>query len=227
MEHSLVREHLPLLNKVAHGTFQLIIEVNNETGESKHHLKMELPPEEAFESLAARLRPFTIGKESVYWAAVLDALENLLSKETLAEIVDIEGLRKYWMEVVEGSKVAQAYYVMTESGQLTDVQLADLWLNSDALHTQPIHSDVGKDLSLNERYRAAVRDLTLTTTANGNVRGSVRLQRTKSRRKREWVTGTPKSKTSKRTVPLPPWLAACRRSRTIRHPGTTTAALSH
>ena len=53
-----------------------------------------------------------------------------------------------------------------------------------------------------------VRDLVLTTTANGTTRGSVRVQRTKSRRKREWVTGTPKSKTSKRTVPLPPWLAA-------------------
>ena len=33
------------------------------------------------------------------------------------------------------------------------------------------------------------------------------MQRTKTRRKREWITGTPKSKTSKRTVPLPPWLA--------------------
>jgi integrase len=58
-----------------------------------------------------------------------------------------------------------------------------------------------------------VRDLTLTTGplgADGTpaYRGSVRVQRTKSRRKREWVTGTPKSKTSKRTVPLPPWLAA-------------------
>ena len=155
MEHSLVREHLPLLNKVARGTFDLIIEVNKKTGESKHRLRLELPPEEAFESLAARLRPFTIGKESVYWAAVLNALEKLLSKETLAEIVDIESLRGYWSEAVEGSKVAQAYYVMTESGQLTDVELANLWLNSDALHTQPIHSDVGKDLSLNERYQAA------------------------------------------------------------------------
>ncbi len=37
--------------------------------------------------------------------------------------------------------------------------------------------------------------------------GSVRVQGTKSRRKRERITGTPKSKTSKRTVPLPPWLA--------------------
>ena len=52
-----------------------------------------------------------------------------------------------------------------------------------------------------------VRDVTLTTGPDGNTRGSVRVQRTKSRRKREWITGTPKSKTSKRTVPLPPWLA--------------------
>ncbi len=58
-----------------------------------------------------------------------------------------------------------------------------------------------------------VRDVTLTTGPLGPdgtpaYKGSVRVQRTKSRRRREWVTGTPKSKTSKRTVPLPPWLAA-------------------
>jgi integrase len=52
-----------------------------------------------------------------------------------------------------------------------------------------------------------VRDVILTTGPDGNERGSIRVQRTKSRRKREWVTGTPKSKTSKRTVPLPGWLA--------------------
>ena len=52
-----------------------------------------------------------------------------------------------------------------------------------------------------------VRDVVLTAKPDGTVRASVRVQRTKSRRNREWVTGTPKSKTSKRTVPLPPWLA--------------------
>jgi integrase len=52
-----------------------------------------------------------------------------------------------------------------------------------------------------------VHDVVLTTTNDGTSKGSVRVQRTKYRRKREWVTGTPKSKTSKRTVPLPPWLA--------------------
>jgi integrase len=52
-----------------------------------------------------------------------------------------------------------------------------------------------------------VRDITLTTGPDGNVRGSVRVQRTKDRRAGPWVTGTPKSKRSRRTVPLPPWLA--------------------
>ena len=44
---------------------------------------------------------------------------------------------------------------MTESGKLSDVQLADLWLNSDSLHTQPIKSGVGNDLDITERYHAA------------------------------------------------------------------------
>jgi hypothetical protein len=100
--------------------------VNKETDEGTATLKMKLPPEEAFESFAARLRPFTTGKESVYWAAVLDALEKPLSKETLAEIVDIDSLREHWKRVVEGSNVTQAYSVMTEKGQMTDVQLADV-----------------------------------------------------------------------------------------------------
>jgi integrase len=52
-----------------------------------------------------------------------------------------------------------------------------------------------------------VRDLMLTTGPDGTMRGSIRVARTKTRRRREWVTGTPKSKTSRRTVPLPGWLA--------------------
>lgn len=36
---------------------------------------------------------------------------------------------------------------------------------------------------------------------------TVQIRRTKSRRDGEWVTGTPKSARSRRSVPLPPWLA--------------------
>ena len=66
----------------------------------------------------------------------------------------------------------------------------------------------GEDLLFAQVSGLEARDLTLTTGPDGSVRGSVRVERTKTRRHREWVTGTPKSKTSRRTVPLPPWLAA-------------------
>ena len=155
MAHSLVREHGQLLNDLGSGTVKVNIEVKKKTGEANHSMHMELPSEEAFESFAARVRPFLMSKEPVYWAVVLDALERLLSKETLAEIVDIEDLRTHWSKVVEGSQIAQAFYVVTEKGKLTDMQLANLWLNSDALHTQIIQSEVGKSLSLNQRYQAA------------------------------------------------------------------------
>lgn len=154
--HSLVQEHPDLLMRAAKGTFTVHVEWNQKTGDSKHWLQMKLPPEEQFESFAARIRPFTIGKEPVYWSAVLDALEKLLSKETLTELIDIQGLRARWRERVEGSTVAQAYYVMTENGTITDMKLADQWLNADALHAQLINSVIGKDLGLTERYRAAV-----------------------------------------------------------------------
>jgi hypothetical protein len=155
MAHSLVREHSTLLEDLASGTIQVHVEVNETTGETKHSFTMELPPEEAFESFAARLRPFTMRKEPVYWELVLDALGKLVSKETLAEVIDIEDLREHWKTVVEGKKMAQAFYAVTERGQMSDVELADLWLNSDALHTQLIESPVGKELSLDQRYRAA------------------------------------------------------------------------
>jgi hypothetical protein len=81
LAHSLVRDHLDLLSKAAQGTITVHVEWNHVTGEAKHRLQMKLPPEEEFESFAARLRPFVMRKESVYWAVVLDALEKLLSEE--------------------------------------------------------------------------------------------------------------------------------------------------
>jgi len=155
MSHSLVREHGQLLNDLGSGTVKVNIQVNKKTGEADTSMHMELPSEEAFESFAARVRPFLMSKEPVYWVVVLDALEALLSEETLAEVVDIEDLRAHWSNVVEGSQMAQAFYLVTEKGKLTDMQLANLWLYSDALHTQIIQSEVGNSVSLNQRYQAA------------------------------------------------------------------------
>jgi hypothetical protein len=46
-----------------------------------------------------------------------------------------------------------------------------------------------------------------TTGPNKPAACSVQVRRTKNRTGGEWVTGTPKSKRSRRSVPLPPWLA--------------------
>lgn len=56
-----------------------------------------------------------------------------------------------------------------------------------------------------------VGDLVFTTRPGSDsvpaVQCSVRVQRTKERKGGEWVTSTPKSKKSRRSVPLPSWLA--------------------
>jgi integrase len=68
-----------------------------------------------------------------------------------------------------------------------------------------------------------VRDLVITHNPHNPQSpsaptGVVRVQRTKSRLRREWVTGTPKSKASKRSVPLPGWLAGNMADYLAEHP---------
>jgi hypothetical protein len=146
---------MELLQEVADGTFTIRTIKDAETGEYEQRLLLELPPEEAFESFAARLRPFTIRDELVYWENVIDAIENLAPQEICDEVIDLEGLRAAFTGVTQGRQTAQAYSVITESGTLTDLQLAEIWLYSDALHAQVIKSAVGNDLGLDERYQAA------------------------------------------------------------------------
>jgi hypothetical protein len=155
MEHSLVREHMDLMNELASGTIRVSVQVNKATGEATRRIQIELPPEEAFESFAARLRPFTMRDEPIYWEVVIDALEKLLEKVILTELVDIDGLRDHWSNVLRGVKSTQAFYMQTKNGTMTDIQLANLWLNSDFLHAKPIHSAVGQDMTLDKRYQAA------------------------------------------------------------------------
>lgn len=89
----------------------------------------------------------------MFWVAVVleacgygDAVGVLVERDHLDAAPDIGAL---------GQSVAKAYPVIAENVQLTDLQLADIWLYSDALHAQLINSAVGNDLGLDERYRAA------------------------------------------------------------------------
>lgn len=93
MAHQLVRDHMDLLQKVADGTFKVKVIKNPETGDREQRFLLELPPEEALESFAARLRPFAMKDERVYWELVLDAIADLSPQELLDEVIDIDGLR--------------------------------------------------------------------------------------------------------------------------------------
>ncbi|MDO3637633.1 tyrosine-type recombinase/integrase [Mycolicibacterium arseniciresistens] len=68
-------------------------------------------------------------------------------------------------------------------------------------------------LRASENAGLEIRDLVFTTgptavrSGEPAIRCTVQVRRTKERRGGEWVVGTPKSKQSRRSVPLPPWLA--------------------
>ena len=66
-----------------------------------------------------------------------------------------------------------------------------------------------------------VGDLVFTPGPDG-PRSAVLVRRTKERKNGEWVTGTPKSKRSRRTVPLPPWLAERMADHLAGHPYADT-----
>lgn len=62
-------------------------------------------------------------------------------------------------------------------------------------------------LRASENTGLEIRDLEFRVV-RGQTRCTVHVRRTKTRKGGAWVTGTPKSKRSKRSVALPPWLAA-------------------
>jgi hypothetical protein len=134
MSHSLVREHGELMREVADGTMRVQIQLNTRTGEADHRIQMEFPPEEALESLAARLRPLILDSEDIHYSKVFDAIEDLVGADKLDEIVDVQWWRAFWSERVDGSLAAQAYYMTTDNGTVTDRRLMYSWLYSDLVH---------------------------------------------------------------------------------------------
>ncbi|MHC3004158.1 tyrosine-type recombinase/integrase [Gordonia sp. GN26] len=63
-----------------------------------------------------------------------------------------------------------------------------------------------------------IQDLEFTTSPGQPTRCTVSVRRTKDRKGGQWVTSTPKSRKSRRSVPLPPWLAERMRTYIADHP---------
>lgn len=133
-------------------------------------IRRELPDEESFESLVARLRPVLLKRESIHYGNVLKALKIVL-KEELDDRDDVDPVRAEvqrldvaWSHHDETNPSLLRYAIQrakkdgTESTlEVSDGQLALAWLYGDL-----VHADVkgkkfdGTLFPIKERYSAAV-----------------------------------------------------------------------
>lgn len=149
----------------------------HEQGSSDVHLDVsgavsvtrKLPEdEEAFESLAARVRPLMLNSESIHHAKVFAALEQLVERSpaaTVEHMATIGKLRGAWQAVeLQGSQI-QAYAVQSmrldgtdATPMVSDTQLAAGWLYADLVHADARGpKQEALRLPLRERYAAGVR----------------------------------------------------------------------
>lgn len=155
--HSLVQDRAELLRH-AEGSFSGTLDTSGNMT-----IVQELPDsEEAFESLAARLRPLTVAREPIYYERVLSALEPFASDEDHDRIKE---LRRAWTAAeIQGSQV-QAFALQQSkidgseaTDFVSDTQLAAAWLYADLVHAEAVGAKkAALDFPFAERYAAAVR----------------------------------------------------------------------
>lgn len=127
-----------------------------------------LPDEEAFESLAARVRPVLVKTESVHHEQVLDAIQAAIdaTDSDIPEglLVRLAGLQNEWPKFdLDSTQVLRFAVQSTKTDgsettpQVSDTQLAAAWLYGDLVHvdTRGNKSD-GQLFPVKERYSAAV-----------------------------------------------------------------------
>lgn len=128
-------------------------------------LHAELPPEEAFESLAARCRPFMMESDDLYLEKVLAALEVELQSSTehpdpkYAEV--LSNARSQWKQHNPKSGATLGFSMQRGSvdgalgAMIPDTKLADAWLYCDFGHGDTDVTERVGDHDLDDRYLAA------------------------------------------------------------------------
>ena len=147
--HSLLSDSQRFV-KWAHGSGQLT--VGDEGGE----IRFDVPPEEAFESLAARVRPLLLEDDGLHHRRVLAALGAFGRNDT--EVVrQREVLRGAWERATGSATIAFRIGQARDGAPLvSDVDLAHGWLYGDLVHAKPDVPQAVLDASLDQRYLAAV-----------------------------------------------------------------------
>lgn len=124
-------------------------------------LRSPLPDEVQFESLATRVRAFTLKKDRLYWPKALSALDRITGLEDLALRLSSRALRDEWTGATDRTSRTRAYRIGYRigaegdggKGRITDIDLAYAWLYQDVAHGDPVST--GR-FEVKERYRAAV-----------------------------------------------------------------------
>lgn len=166
-EHSLHTEDKSTLVKLASVPMSLTLYEDGKT-----QLVRTLPPEEAIESAAARVRPLILESEPVHYAKVLAALGYLvrdIQMPRVQELLDV--LKKEWKATHDGA-VVRAYSVETGGASVSDVELAYAWIYGDVVHADPLRIEKTDEHGVEERYKAAaplVAHLMINTISTLNL----------------------------------------------------------
>lgn len=124
-------------------------------------LRTRLPDEVQFESLATRVRAFSLASDRLHWVKALDALDRLTNMKDMTMRASSRDLRKEWTEATDRTSRTRAFwssYVAGKNGEagqgrLTDIDLAYAWLYQDVAHGDEVTTGY---FDVTERYRAAV-----------------------------------------------------------------------
>lgn len=161
--HSLPSEEPELLRRLASGEFKVQIAPDGTT--SMHHV---VPNEEAFESLASRLRPFDLDSESIHFPKVIKRLQAHVAEQPAEEVhvVDqqLSAIKDDWDSLT--TETGDRLFPRTERAKLshpTEMSsvpmrtLAAGWMYRDLTHYD-LKKDrqIAGEFPIRERYLSAI-----------------------------------------------------------------------
>ena len=125
-------------------------------------IRSPLHDEVQFESLATRVRTFTLKSDRLHWPQVLDALDRLTGLEDQRLRSWSEQLRQAWAKATERNTSHERAYRLGyqvgddgegEQSHFTDIGVAYAWLYQDVAHGDAVSTGY---FDVTERYKAAV-----------------------------------------------------------------------
>jgi hypothetical protein len=124
-------------------------------------IRSPLPDEVLFESLASRVRVFTLTGDRLYWTTLIDALDRLTGLDDLGLRLTSEHFRQEWKKATERRTPEERAYRLgyqrgnepdAEQGHFTDLDVAYAWLYQDVAHGDAVSTGY---FGIMERFRAA------------------------------------------------------------------------